>query len=446
MQIDDGYAKHSDEIKAAHGLGMPYEGAEGIAKYKFPEGFKGFTDKVKQKGLLPAVWIGGHIPNTAKLPQEKPDWGVDYSYRIPERMVLDVSKPEVREYMKKALDFFFLEGGFVGMKHDFWSYAFEDSHDLLANKDHSGYEWRDWWLKEIRKRIPDSAYLQTGCDIVMGNPFLGQYFTNYRYGIDIGGGNWDFVKTNFLWGMACFALHIGDLFVPNSDSVGVFPGLTDAEALLCINYCLITRSMVELAGWLYDEKDNPRFKWLKKTICCPNNGQDVFFADYDYRNNDSAPEIWYLKTPHFTLTEDNYHMPLRTVALFNLEEEEREFSVSFASLGLDGKEYLITDVWTEQTKASDCLKVTLQPHESVLFAVSLPTSMQILDSDLKIDEVQEEQGKLIIDFAFEGEFTLILSTKTKGIEGVEDAKVETGNGNFKLLGKTGASKRITLEM
>ena len=89
------------------------------------------------------------------------------------------------------------------------------------------------------------------------------YFTNYRYGIDIGSGNWDFVKTNYLWGMACFATHTGDIFVPNSDSVGLFPGLSDTEAMFCLNYCLVTHTMVEIAGKLSEHADSPRIPILR---------------------------------------------------------------------------------------------------------------------------------------------------------------------------------------
>ena len=101
----------------------------------------------------------------------------------------------------------------------------------------------------------------------MGNPFLGEYFTNYRYGIDIGSGNWDYVKTNFLWGAACFATHTSDLFVPNSDSVGLFPGLNDTEAMFCLNYCLTSHTMVEIAGKLSEaDPESPRFRTLKKAV------------------------------------------------------------------------------------------------------------------------------------------------------------------------------------
>lgn len=446
MQIDDGYAALSDEIKSSHGLGMPYEGETGVARTKFPDGLKAFTDKVREKGLRPAVWIGGHISNKAKLARENPDWGVDYSFRIKDRMVLDVSKSDVREYMKKALDFFFVESGFEGMKHDFWSYVFEDSHDLLTNKGRSGYEWRDWWLKEIRRRLPADGYLQTGCDIVMANPFLGERFTNYRYGIDIGNGNWDNVKTNFQWGAACFALRIGDLFVPNSDSVGVFPGLSDEEAMLCVNYCLISRSMVEIAGWLYEEERNPRFNILKKAVCCPNNGQDVFFADYDYRSTDMPPTIWFFQGPHFSLLENAPFLPLRTVAIFNLDDDERDFTLNLESLRLSSGKCFVTDVWSNSTRLINTTGAfRLNPHSSVLLAVNADNGdPQLLDSDFKVDAIDVDGNAMNVTFAFTGAFNISLSRQPSKIDGCSIVEIKRGEGNWMVTGALDGERKIRI--
>ncbi|MDZ4197872.1 MAG: hypothetical protein U1E27_01150, partial [Kiritimatiellia bacterium] len=67
MQIDDGYARWATDLNKAHGLGMPYEGADGVDKDKFPDGLKAFTDQVRERGLRPAVWIGGFVPHETPL-------------------------------------------------------------------------------------------------------------------------------------------------------------------------------------------------------------------------------------------------------------------------------------------------------------------------------------------------------------------------------------------
>jgi hypothetical protein len=442
MQIDDGYAEYAGKLKIAHGLGSPYEPNGGTDMKKFPSNLKGFTDKVKEKGIKPALWIGGHVPSETPLGKDKPDWFFDYSIRPCVKnskkkcSYLDVSKPEVREYMSKALDFLLTESGFVGMKHDFWSYAFEDSRVRLENREQSGYEWRSWWLEEIRKRLPDYGYLQTGCDIVMANPFLAEKFTNYRYGIDIGSGKWEHVATNFLWGAACFALHIGDLFVPNSDSIGLLPGLSDDEAMFCINYCLISRSMVEVAGWLYQEPDHPRMKWVRKALCCPNNGQEVFFANYDYRKESKGPEAWYLKTPHFSLLENNEALPVRTFALFNLEDEAREISINMKDMDLPEGVWRITNVWTLESEIVEgSFAKKINGRGSALFAVSPEDSCQVLDANIKVDSAEKIENGLKISFAHKGALELVLNFKPEKITANGESipfDLQESKGNFNI--------------
>lgn len=405
IQVDDGYAVN---VPPAHGLGMPYEGEAGVDHKKFPRGLRAYTDEIRRIGLRPAVWIGGFCPKYTPICQEHPEWFINYDYRVDDSAPLDVSQEEVRSYISRALDVFFYEYGFEGMKHDFWSYAFEDSHDLLKNKDRSGYEYRTWWLQEIRKRIPADGYLQTGCDIVMGNPFLSEYFTNYRYGIDIGSGHWDYVKTNFLWGAACFALHTSHLFVPNSDSVGLFPGLNDTEAMFCLNYCLASCTMVEIAGKLSEaDPANPRLKTLKKAVCNPNNGQEVFLGDYNYRDrNNLIPRIIYFKTPHFAVEENNPLMPLRTAGLFNIEEEPITVELTAASLGLPEGKYLVTDVWSGRTAALDGkFTVEIEPHGSRLYAVSDADEVQLLDANMRINKFDGSSAEF--DYAGEAELLFV---------------------------------------
>ena len=387
IQLDDGYHAYPRD---AIGVGVAYEGPEGVHPDKFPNGLRSLTDGIRQIGLRPALWIGLKAPQFTKLYKDKaPDWFVDFDYRA-KFGVLDVSREDVREFMQYAINVLCRQYGFEAVKHDFWSYAFEESHDLYSIKNKSGYEHRSWWLNEFRKVLPTDGYLQTGCDIVGGNPFLGQYFTNYRYGPDIGSGDWQRLKRCYLYGIACFATHTGDLFTPNSDAVGLFPGLNDKEGLFCVNYCLVTHTMVEIAGKLSKaDPENPRLKILKKAACNPNNGQDVYFIGYDYRTPrayENYPEAMYFKTPHFSVVENNDAMPLRTVGLFNVYEEDREFSFSLEELGLEAGEYVVTDVWTgEQYTMNDRFATNVEFHGSRLLAISKAGAYKLYDANIRIN-------------------------------------------------------------
>ena len=403
IQLDDGYHAYSGN---AMGISVPYEGPEGVSQVKFPLGLRHLADSIRETGLRPAIWIGMKVPQITKLYQEKirEGWFCDYSFRVPWGL-LDVSRQDVREYMEHAIHVLIREYGFDAVKHDMWSYAFEDSHDLYSNKDKTGYEYRTWWLEQMRGAICTDGYLQTGCDIVMGNPFLGQYFTNYRYGIDIGSGKWDYVKTNYLWGVACFATHTGDLFVPNSDAVGVFPNLTEDECFFLTNYCLVTHTMVEIGGKLSEAPENARLRQLKKACCNPNNGQDVYFVGYDYRKPYyCVPEIMYFKTPHFSVEENNEIIPLRTVGLFNIEEKRKELAFTLADLGLEAGEYILTDVWTgEQYTITDRFSATVVPHGSRLLAVSKAGAYKLYDANIRINSAALCGNELILetDYAYQ---------------------------------------------
>ncbi len=430
MQLDDGYSASSPDV--AHGLGVPYEGDEGIDYNKFPNGIRHFTDEVKKIGLRPAIWIGGLCPTNTPIRKEKPEWFIDYSYRT-HNFPLDMSQSEVREYVDYAISVLVSRYGFEGVKHDFWSYPYEDSNNLYLNKERSGYEYRRWWLELLRRYLPNDGYLQTGCDIVMGNPFLGEYFTNYRYGIDIAEGNWTNVKTCFLWGAACFATHTGDLFVPNSDSVGIFPGLSEREAMLCINYCIATHSMVEISGLLSRAEDEERIRILKKAVCNPNNGQDVYFADYDYRNHDgSLPEIMYFKTPHFSVEKNNSILPIRTVALFNMGEEITDKAINAEKLNLSDGNYILTDVWSgEQIPMSADAVFTLQPHESRLFAVSADEGVQIFDANFKINSAHIENDTITVTADYKTDNAEITLNKN-----VKEIMFNGSNVEFEVNGNT----------
>ena len=424
IQLDDGYHAYPRD---ARGISVPYEGKAGVHQDKFPLGLRHLTDAIREVGLRPALWIGLKVPRDTKrfIDKDADNWFLEYSTRLGEKGfgILDVSRQDIREYMEAAVNTLCREFGFEAVKHDFWSYAFEASDDLhYANKDKSGYEYRSWWLKMIREAISDDGYLQTGCDIVMGNPFLGQYFTNYRYGIDVGNGNWDHVKTNYLWGCACFATHTGDLIVPNSDAIGRFAKLSDDDCFFLTNYCLVTHTMVEIAGKLSEAPDDERMRILKKACCNPNNGQDVYFVGYDYRSPIYAvPEIMYFKTPHFSVEENNELIPLRTVGLFNIEEEVKEMTFSLADLGLEKGEYVLTNVWNgEQFAVTDSFTAAVNKHGSLLFAVTKAGGIKLYDANIRIYSTESCGNVLTLqtDYAYKtAELTFSAEPKAIAFEG-----------------------------
>jgi len=367
FQLDDGYSTYCEKNVDldAHGIGVPYE-ENGVDRKKFPSGLKAYTDKIKEIGLKPAIWIGGWVPMRAKLYQDHPEWFIDYSIRLDRTQPLDVSQSEVREYMEKAIQTFTKEYGFEGIKLDFWSYAFEDRHDLLKNKDKSGYEYREWWHKALRENLPEYGYLQTGCDVSMGNPFIGKYFNNYRFGRDIQSGCWANVMDSMFFGVNYLATHTGDLFIPNSDSIGMLSGLNDKEFLFWVNFQIISRTLVEISGRFSKvDKENPRLKIIQRAVKYLNNGENVYFVKFDYRKKGvNVPKIIYIDTA-FDEPSDAY----KTVAIFNSSEEEKEIAFEYADIGLTDNEREIEFVWENKIQRMSKFEFLLQPHESILLKI-----------------------------------------------------------------------------
>ncbi|MBQ2714607.1 MAG: alpha-galactosidase [Clostridia bacterium] len=445
FQLDDGYAKfHSEynENTAAHGIGVAYQNDEGIDYRKFPKGLKAYADEVRALGLRPAVWIGGYSDKKSAVYMEHPDWFINYDYRIPNTAPFDYSVKEAREFLLSGLDLFLKEFGFEAVKHDFWSYQFETTGDFYKNLDKSGHEYRDWWGKEMRARLPEDGYMESCCDLAQGNPFLGKYFNNYRYGIDVASGKWENIKATIQWGTACMSTHTGDLYVPNSDSIGMFPALTFDEFLYWTNHVLITRSMVELAG-LYSKEgnDQERVEVLKKATCCINNGDKAYFVNFDYRRSGKIiPEVIYINNSFFSL-EENDVLPCRTVAVFNPDEDKKSVGFALSDLGLTG-EYVLYDVWSgEKIKVSGDYCVELAPHSSKLYSVCRVLDCAILDSDLKLESVECKEKTLTFTIPYEKVGKIEFIDAPKGVE-VESGEGELVGNYLKLSAKENCKVKV----
>lgn len=447
FQLDDGYANVPGNYPlniSSTGIGVPYDGETCIDPNKFPEGMRAYVDKVKSYGHRPAVWIGGYAPTETKVYEEnKDEWFIDYTHRIGGAWPFDFSVAPAREYMQKSLDTFLGDWGYESVKLDFWSYQFETSGDFNRGKEKSGFEWRDWFGNEIRKRLPSDGYVQACCDICQGNPFLGKYFNNYRYGIDVGSGKWDLIRTTMLWGIACTATQTGDLYIPNSDSVSLFPDLTDIDFKYWTNYVLITRTMIEVAGRYadMDKVNKERLAILQKATCNINNGQKVYLTKFDYRKpGKDLPSIMYIKTGHFTC-EEGKNLPLRTVGLFNADEEDKVITFKASDLGLKDAKYTLTDVWSGEVAELDGeYTTTLKPHESRLLSVNKVTGVSVLDADVKLEAVKGCAKCITFTIPYEKVGEVTFNKAIKSVEVIGDGSYEIVENKLKVQNKLATYK------
>jgi melibiase-like protein len=417
-QIDDGYDAYDYSIANNRvALGIFHEG-EAVSKEKFPDGIESFVKEIKKRGLRPALWTGLTV-STARRPYlDNPDWFI-VCYQTPQFAIYDISKLEVRKFISEAFRKIIKEWGFEGIKLDFWSYFFEDEQVIIPAGKITGGDYRRWLLGVIRSLLPEDGYLQLGCDIAMANPHLGEFADNYRYGIDIGSGNWNNFCTNAKWAAFCINTHSGNFMVPNSDSIGFYPGLSKKEAETSINFCLVTRSLVEISGWLYKEPNNQLMPFLIKAACCPKNGEKVYFGNFNFKNTDAAPEIWYTRSPHFSYDENNSCLSVRTVGIFNWDDKEDIIELSAECLGLNSSEsYMLKDFWSDEIiilPAHAGIKINIDAHHSHLYSVCREVSPVILDSNTQLNNVRINKDILKAEMPFIEEAELFLNFIPKKI-------------------------------
>ncbi|MBQ6921885.1 MAG: alpha-galactosidase, partial [Clostridia bacterium] len=412
----------------------------------FPNGLKGYTDKIKDMGLKPAVWVGGFCPVCSKIYKERKEWFIDLKYRTETSQPLDVSNKDTRKYMRGAISKFVKDYGFMGIKHDFWSYAFEESHDNYSDKSKAGYEYRRWWQKIFVDLLGKDGYVGTACDLSLGNPFIGRYFNNYRFGLDICAGKWSNLLVTMFWGVGCLGTHTGDLFIPNCDSIGLLPNLNDTDFLFWINHAIITRTIVEISG-LYSQvgKNDKRLKILQKATACLNNGESVYFAGFDYRAKNDLPSIYYINSLYFARNY-RYKTNAKTFAVFNPFDSEKEIAVDFKDINLQYDKATITDVWNGESKTVEKgFKIVLLPHKSRLFTACESVKPNICDGNCEILNLKRNAKSLdfSVDYPVDAELTVNFKVKSVVVNGnAKEFYQKGGKLRFKINGKSDISLLI----
>ena len=117
------------------------------------------------------------------------------------------------------------------------------------------------------------------------------------------------------------------------------------------------------------------------------------------------PAILYFKTGHFTPAEDQAGLPVRSVGLFNLEDEEITLSFNVTDLKLPAGKYQITNVWTDETQILEGeFTVNVPAHGSCLYAISKTEGLQLLDANIRVMTSKScgNSLELVFDYAAEG--------------------------------------------
>ena len=114
--IDDGWFSTRRNDKG--GLGDWYPAPD-----RFPNGLKPISDKVKSLGMRFGLWVEPEMVNPdTKLFKEHRDWVIGFPTRVPEsgrnQFVLNLAKPEVKDFVLKTVDHIIEEYGVDYLKWD----------------------------------------------------------------------------------------------------------------------------------------------------------------------------------------------------------------------------------------------------------------------------------------------------------------------------------------
>jgi hypothetical protein len=365
LQIDDGYQRrfHPGTDNDEHAMiDFCYKQEEPFDRLRFPEGPKAFCDKVKARGMRPAIWLGLWAHLSSLMMKEHPDWilldETGNQYVFPHLFggtaVLDPSVPEVMEYLNSMAAMVFGEWGFEGVKLDFSTFAFNSKRARYRFPGSTGVELRHKLEGIFRKHLPEDGFF--GWCVVSGTSQI--FLSNadyFRCALDIGEGSWNLVKTIALMCVNTNLLLNDRFCLPNIDSVGWSDKLDEPAWNAWLNLCAVTGMALEIAGDLRKLPDW-RLTKMSRTIAFSNPLRHLRFLDLEPAYAATPPSVMYAEDPGDE----------SLLALFNWNENEE------ALIDLSGYPVIASGEWRdawngEPAQTIQSSPVRLKPRESKMF-------------------------------------------------------------------------------
>lgn len=333
-------------------------------KEKYPNGMKYVADKIKEMGLIPALWIGfTNDPAENEYIKENPEIILVDQPTWCGRYFFDFSHPKyLNEFLPKALECV-PNWGYEAVKYDTLPMAMimhETYHDNMYDPTLTTKQAYRNMIKKTRSVLGENCYMLS-CAAVNDQDVLwaADIFDSARIGGDIF--KWDeFLKQGVERTMRYYPLHNNVLY-PDSDNVVMREEFNDIRQAASRIYFVSMLGIPMTFGDEFDALDEQRINFIKE--CLPvleTHPMDV------YRHK--KPEDILKMNLAISKAWEDYNV----VNVFNMRSEARCAEVLLnEDLGLDQGEYIVYDYTDDQLLGimDKSFAVSLESCESKIFSV-----------------------------------------------------------------------------
>jgi hypothetical protein len=383
---------------------------------KFPHGMKWMADQIHKLGFTPGLWIAPFsVSPDSSIARQHPDWiapknKLAETLMPKDELILDLTHPEVKEWLGALFRRIGHEWGMKVIKIDFIYYAqhAKQYHDPNA----TGVEAFREGLRIIREALPDDAFLiAVAVPVVYG---VG-YADGMRLGLDIkpawgdeegpgGQGIKPMVRNlarRYYLGRRVWINHPDMFYLGSPEEMTRWDGnrVTLEEARTYATLASLEGGIVKI-GDSFVGLDDTQTDLLRRVLpAFPGVARPLDLFEHTY------PEIWHLPIRNNIINSD-------VVAFFNWgknrrwgaieEEREKTIEIPLAGLGLDpSKKYAAAEFWSGEPLGviggapDSSLKDTLPPRTVRAYAVRqiaeepmfLSTSRHITQGATDIEEL-----------------------------------------------------------
>lgn len=333
-------------------------------KEKYPRGLKYVSDKIKEMGLVPALWMGLPCDSSEnEYIKENPEIILAHRKEWCGQYFLDFSHPKyLNEFLPKALACV-PKWGYEAVKCDILPLAMvmhEEHHQKMYDPTLTTKEAYRKMIKKVRSILGDKYYMLS-CAAVNDRDVLwgADIFDSARVGADIF--KWEeFLKQGVGRTMRYYPLHNNVLY-PDSDNVVMREEFNDIKQAASRIYFVSMLGLPMTFGDEFDALDEKRISFIKE--CLPvleTHPMDIYklkMPDRVLKMNLAINKEW-----------ESYNV----VNVFNMLPENSNAEIDLATdLGLDSKEYIVYNYTDDKLVdiTDKSFFVALSGSESKIFSI-----------------------------------------------------------------------------